>query len=97
VKTSPVFPCPSCDEPVEGKGDYVARGLKCPDCNTGFIPVKVELKRPIGVRKNSLGPAQLVFSAGAIILLGSGIALFIPGMVFGGFVAVIGAVLLVKK
>jgi DNA-directed RNA polymerase subunit RPC12/RpoP len=36
----PIFKCPCCNASVAGVGDYIARGLKCPSCGIGFIPVE---------------------------------------------------------
>lgn len=38
----PLFPCPKCGTLVPGLADYIARGLKCPTCGTGFAPVHVK-------------------------------------------------------
>jgi DNA-directed RNA polymerase subunit RPC12/RpoP len=46
----PIFKCPACNTPVAGVADYIARGLKCPSCGIGFIPVerKTRFKEPAG-------------------------------------------------
>lgn len=51
MSKDPVFKCPACNGPVAGVADYIARGLKCPTCGTGFIPVE----RKTRVRKTK-GP-----------------------------------------
>lgn len=40
MSANKAFRCPSCGDLVEAKADYIARGLKCPGCGTGFIPVE---------------------------------------------------------
>jgi DNA-directed RNA polymerase subunit RPC12/RpoP len=44
----PIFKCPACNAPVAGVADYIARGLKCPSCGIGFIPVerKTRVREP---------------------------------------------------
>jgi hypothetical protein len=39
---APVFNCPSRNTPVEGKADYIGRGLRCPTCGVGFTPVQID-------------------------------------------------------
>jgi len=36
------FNCPSCETPIEAPANAVAQGVKCPECNVGFVPAKVE-------------------------------------------------------
>jgi DNA-directed RNA polymerase subunit RPC12/RpoP len=40
----PIFSCPQCNAAVEGKADYIARGLKCPECGIGFSPILVKYR-----------------------------------------------------
>jgi DNA-directed RNA polymerase subunit RPC12/RpoP len=58
----PIFKCPACNAPVAGVGDYIARGLQCPSCGIGFIPVE----RKTRVRE-SAGP-DMPYWAWAIIV-----------------------------
>ena len=62
---APVFNCPQCDTTVEGRADYIARGMKCPQCGIGFMPVKVEPRRQIGGKE----PAWLRWVVVAILIL----------------------------
>lgn len=62
----PVFNCPSCGNIVEGRADYIARGLKCPACGIGFMPVTIEPRREIGIRSE---PAWLKWIVCGLLLL----------------------------
>lgn len=84
---TPVFNCPSCNQPVEGKADYIARGLRCPVCGIGFMPVHTELKRQIGRSTKSL-PTVWLYPVLALLLIGTG---FIS---FWGAIALSGVILL---
>jgi DNA-directed RNA polymerase subunit RPC12/RpoP len=48
VKT---YPCPACHAEVEAKADYLARGMKCPACGTGFIPEIIKTREISPIEK----------------------------------------------
>jgi len=87
----PVFKCPACGEPVEGKADYVARGLKCPACGIGFIPVE----RKTRVREARESLPMMVFAGVAAAVLVVVVLALVLGPVLGAGVIWIGVVMLV--
>lgn len=36
------FNCPACETPIEAPANSIARGVKCPQCETGFVPGRVQ-------------------------------------------------------
>lgn len=94
--TTKTFNCPSCNQAVEAKADYLARGLKCPHCNTGFIPGEIKLQREIVIGK-PVKITPLTLGVGVAILILSAFRMSIVGMIAGGFLAVVGAILMLKK
>ena len=34
------FNCPACDQPIETTEEQAREGVRCPNCNTGFVPEK---------------------------------------------------------
>lgn len=67
--TIPIFHCPACNAAVEGRADYIARGLKCPACGIGFMPVKIEPRRAIGQQREPAWLIGLVIALGVLIAL----------------------------
>jgi len=74
--TTPVFNCPSCNTPVEGKADYIARGLRCPACGIGFMPVHIETRTQIGPKPKSLPHAVWLYPLLALLLISTGFISF---------------------
>jgi DNA-directed RNA polymerase subunit RPC12/RpoP len=64
---APVFKCPACNAAVPGVADYIARGLKCPSCGVGFIPVerKTRIKE---TQRTGTRTWLLVLTAGALLV-----------------------------
>ncbi len=93
------YNCPSCGRPVEAANELqVNRGMKCPDCQIGFIPIEIPLKREIGIRVHPANPGAWLLGIGLAIMVPS--AMFIQSLaaiLLGGFLSVIGAILLIKK
>jgi hypothetical protein len=52
---------------VEAKADYLARGMKCPECNTGFIPEKIELRQPFRLPEGKA--ARRATTVGSVLVL----------------------------
>jgi hypothetical protein len=73
---TPVFNCPSCNTPVEGKADYIARGLRCPACGVGFMPVHIETWKQIGPKAKSLPNAAWLYPLLALLKIGTGFISF---------------------
>lgn len=36
------FNCPACETPIEAPANSVAAGVRCPQCDTGFVPGTVQ-------------------------------------------------------
>jgi DNA-directed RNA polymerase subunit RPC12/RpoP len=87
----PVFECPACGQPVDGKADYIARGLKCPACGIGFIPVE----RKTRVREVRESAPTMVFAGAAGVVLMIVLLALVFGPVVGGGVIWLGVVVAV--
>lgn len=37
------FNCPACETPIEAPANSVAQGVRCPQCDTGFVPDKTQV------------------------------------------------------
>lgn len=85
----PTFKCPSCDTPVEAKADYLARGMKCPECKTSFIPL--EIKRH--AKQSEGAPDCLVYTCGAVII----IAAFLVHPIVGCLLVIIALLLIIAS
>jgi len=78
-----LFKCPACGQAVEGKADYIARGLKCPACGIGFIPVE----RKTRVREGRESVPTMVFAgAAAAVLIGVLLAVVLGPVVGAGVI-----------
>lgn len=79
--------CPACGEGMDAEADMEGESINCPKCKKDFVAVRQK------------------FSDAAIILLIIGIAgmgggllyNYLPGVIAAGFLAVVGAVLFLKK
>jgi heme A synthase len=54
------FNCPACETPIEAPADSVARGVRCPQCDTGFVPGKVQTSDEAVAATYSNGAAMKV-------------------------------------
>ena len=75
---------------MAGVADYIARGLKCPACGIGFMPVKVETRE----RGNRKAGSALAFWIGigvvalvlGVINIWMGVAIAVIALLAGIFV-----------
>jgi hypothetical protein len=68
----PIFKCPSCNADVAGVADYIARGLKCPSCGIGFIPVE---RKTRVLERDGHAPRQVLLVAAVaagVVAVGAG-------------------------
>ena len=87
-ESTPVFKCPACGQPVEGKADYIARGLICPACGIGFIPVE----RKTRVREARETVPMMLFAGVAAAVLVVVVLALVLGPVLGAGVIWLGVV-----
>ncbi|MGA2660224.1 MAG: hypothetical protein ABSH34_22225 [Verrucomicrobiota bacterium] len=82
---APIFTCPGCGGQVPGIADYIARGVKCPQCGLGFAPVEVRYRGRPGRENAGLKLAVL----GALVVMIAMVLLSRAGWFGAGFFAVL--------
>lgn len=93
-----LWSCQTCDWESDNPADAPEILRECPRCKTR-LPTRAEMRRVAPVRRTST-----LSVCADVLLIGGGAVLFwcwftgyIPGMIGGGFLAVIGAILFLKK